>query len=379
MARGALVALAVLALAGLLGRGGVRSGHRAARPGDRQRQGDQRALLGRLRRLRGRLRARSRPRSSSSSSASAAGPGRRSTRGAPDPRQHAARDHLDAHPRARPGRHRGLHLRADPRRRGAPGRRRRGRVRVEAHQFYWQYEYPNGAISLDTLRLPVDTPVALEITAPRRRPQLVGAGADRQAGRASRAEVNDLSFKPQSEGTFEGPVRRVLRRSSTPSCTRRRGRRAGRVRPVGPQRARAGGIRRNSAGRRGTPSCAKCHGFDGEGDIGPPIAGNGTLRTGGRSRDLSVRGSEHATSIEATCLPSGKGWSPPASTRSSRTSSSNRLLRGKRDRRVAVRAEPTRADLEGRPGRQLADDRRPQADRHPLHRHRVRLLLRRPA
>ena len=38
------------------------------------------------------------------------------------------------------------------------------RIRVEAHQFYWQYVYPNGAISLDELRLPVGRTVALELT-----------------------------------------------------------------------------------------------------------------------------------------------------------------------------------------------------------------------
>ncbi len=33
-------------------------------------------------------------------------------------------------------------------------------VRVVGHQFYWEYLYPNGAISIDTLTLPVDEPVA---------------------------------------------------------------------------------------------------------------------------------------------------------------------------------------------------------------------------
>lgn len=40
------------------------------------------------------------------------------------------------------------------------------RVRVEGRQFYWLYEYENGAVAVDTLRLPVDTPVHLEVSAP---------------------------------------------------------------------------------------------------------------------------------------------------------------------------------------------------------------------
>jgi cytochrome c oxidase subunit II len=40
------------------------------------------------------------------------------------------------------------------------------KVRVEGRQFYWQYRYPNGVIAIDTLRAPADRLVELEITAP---------------------------------------------------------------------------------------------------------------------------------------------------------------------------------------------------------------------
>jgi cytochrome c oxidase subunit II len=39
-------------------------------------------------------------------------------------------------------------------------------IRVEGRQFYWQYRYPNGVIAIDTLRAPADRLVELEITAP---------------------------------------------------------------------------------------------------------------------------------------------------------------------------------------------------------------------
>jgi heme/copper-type cytochrome/quinol oxidase subunit 2 len=36
-------------------------------------------------------------------------------------------------------------------------------IRVDAHQFYWQYTYPNGAVSIDQLHAPVNTVVRLDI------------------------------------------------------------------------------------------------------------------------------------------------------------------------------------------------------------------------
>ena len=40
------------------------------------------------------------------------------------------------------------------------------KIRVEGRQFYWQYRYPNGVIAIDTLRAPADRLVELELTAP---------------------------------------------------------------------------------------------------------------------------------------------------------------------------------------------------------------------
>ena len=39
-------------------------------------------------------------------------------------------------------------------------------VVVEGRQFYWQYRYPNGVIAIDTLRAPADRLVELKVTAP---------------------------------------------------------------------------------------------------------------------------------------------------------------------------------------------------------------------
>jgi cytochrome c oxidase subunit II len=39
-------------------------------------------------------------------------------------------------------------------------------VKVESRQFYWRFVYENGAVSFDTLKLPVDRKVRLDITSP---------------------------------------------------------------------------------------------------------------------------------------------------------------------------------------------------------------------
>jgi cytochrome c oxidase subunit II len=40
------------------------------------------------------------------------------------------------------------------------------RVRIEGRQFYWQYEYANGVVAVERLRLPVDRTVELAMIAP---------------------------------------------------------------------------------------------------------------------------------------------------------------------------------------------------------------------
>jgi cytochrome c oxidase subunit 2 len=148
------------------------------------------------------------------------------------------------------------------------------RIRVEAHQFYWQYVYPNGAISLDELRVPVGRTVALELITHDVNhswwvPALTGK-LDAIAGR-----TNVLHFKPKRTGTWEGQCAEfcgiqhavmytsvtVMEQAAYDSWVE--------------QQAQ---IPDEDLGRGEWEAvCAKCHGFEGEGDIGPAIAGNGTL------------------------------------------------------------------------------------------------------
>jgi cytochrome c oxidase subunit II len=178
-------------------------------------------------------------------------------------------------------------------------------VRVESHQFYWQYEYPNGAISLDTLRLPVGRPVRLELITWDVNhswwvPALTGK-LDAIAGRK-----NVLSFTPKRTGSFEGECAELCGVQHAIMYTRvdvleqaefdRWLEQAAEPQPVELGRA------------EWEAACAKCHGLDGEGDVGPAIAGNGTLRSRqGLIRLLSE--GQDTPDVDGYMPPVGLGWS----------------------------------------------------------------------
>ena len=78
-------------------------------------------------------------------------------------------------------------------------------VKVTGRQFYWQFEYPNGAVSIDHLRAPVGVPVRLDVTSPDTDvihswwiPAL-GGKIDAIPGR-----VNETWFKASKTGTYTG-------------------------------------------------------------------------------------------------------------------------------------------------------------------------------
>jgi cytochrome c oxidase subunit 2 len=180
------------------------------------------------------------------------------------------------------------------------------RIRVEAHQFYWQYEYENGAISLDTLRIPVDRPVVLELTALDVDhswwvPELTGK-KDAIPGR-----TNELSFTVDEEGTYEGYC--------AEHCGVQHSVMATTVEVVGQSdfdrwvESKAVTQPSEELGRETwEAACAKCHGLEGEGDVGPPIAGNGTLLNRRALRDLVVLEGQNTPNIDGYMPPVGRGW-----------------------------------------------------------------------
>ena len=141
-------------------------------------------------------------------------------------------------------------------------------IRIQGHQFYWEFIYPNGAISVDTLRVPYNRKVELEISSPDVAhswwvPEL-GGKLDAIPGR-----LNHMSFRATKLGTFRGQCAefcgiqhaamlayvKVLPADEYDAWVQRR-----KTQPTEVGRETFVG------------SCAKCHGLSGQGDIGPPIA-----------------------------------------------------------------------------------------------------------
>jgi len=152
--------------------------------------------------------------------------------------------------------------------RNAPAGTPRDSIQIVAHQFYWEFVYPNGAVSVDTLRVPYNREVKLEISSADVAhswwvPSL-GGKMDAIPGR-----VNHLSFRAQKLGAFPGRCAEfcgiqhthmlasveVLPPGEYDQWTRQR-----LVEPQALARETFDGV------------CAKCHGLAGQGDIGPPIA-----------------------------------------------------------------------------------------------------------
>ena len=181
------------------------------------------------------------------------------------------------------------------------------RISVEAHQFYWQYVYPNGAVSFDELRLPVGRTVALELTTHDVNhswwvPPLTGK-MDAIAGR-----TNVLRFEPKRTGTWEGQCAEFCGIQHAVMYTR--------VTVVGRDAfdawvAQQAALSDEELGHQEWGAvCAKCHGFEGGGDIGPPIAGNGTLTN--RQGLIRLLSSGQDTPQFESYMPAvGLGWTGP--------------------------------------------------------------------
>ena len=141
-------------------------------------------------------------------------------------------------------------------------------VRVEGHQFYWEFVYPNGAISIDTLRLPYNRDVRLQIVSDDVNhswwvPALNGKRD------AIPGKVNYLSFLPDKLGTFTGQCAEF--------CGIQHAAMIAHVKVVPQAQYDAFVSQRQSSllalGKETFDGvCAKCHGLAGQGDIGPSIA-----------------------------------------------------------------------------------------------------------
>jgi cytochrome c oxidase subunit 2 len=152
-------------------------------------------------------------------------------------------------------------------------------IRVVARQFYWQYEYPNGVVAIDTMHAPAGVPVRLEVVAPEDDvihswwvPAL-GGKIDAIPG-----IVNKTWFRARNPGVYSGQCAEL--------CGLEHARMLATV-VVTPQEdfdawlAQRRTLQSAGNGPLGEEEwagvCAKCHGLAGEGGIGKPLAGSAVV------------------------------------------------------------------------------------------------------
>jgi cytochrome c oxidase subunit 2 len=187
-----------------------------------------------------------------------------------------------------------------------PGSENALRIKVEAHQFYWQYEYPNGAVSLDTLYVPVDRTTSLRLESADVIhswwvPELTGK-LD-----AIPARTNFLNFRPLQVGTYEGKcaehcgIQHAVMRTTVRVVSQEEfDRWLVENSPVNADPVALGREEWEAA-------CAKCHLSDGSGLVGPAIQGNGTMLQPDSLRNLLLTGQD-TPQLESYMPAVGTGW-----------------------------------------------------------------------
>jgi cytochrome c oxidase subunit 2 len=178
-------------------------------------------------------------------------------------------------------------------------------IRVDGHQFYWQFTYPGGAISIGELHVPAHRVVTVDIHSADVAhswwiPQL-GGKFDAIPG-----ITNHTWFQAERPGTYDGQcgeycgvyhaemAARVVA-GSVSDYTRYV---ASLRRPLVLGAQQWGGV------------CAKCHGITGKGGYGPNIQSNTLLIQRAGLTRLLMEGQNSIKPISSYMPPVGRGWTP---------------------------------------------------------------------
>jgi cytochrome c oxidase subunit 2 len=145
-------------------------------------------------------------------------------------------------------------------------------IRVEGHQFYWRFVYPDGTTAIDDLTVPVGRVVTLAITTPDVAHSwwipALGGKTDAIPGR-----TNHTWFMARRAGVFRGQCAEL--------CGIQHAVMLASVHAV-PAAEYARWLAKQHSGQAGLGEqefagvCAKCHGLAGQGYIGPKLQGSGT-------------------------------------------------------------------------------------------------------
>jgi len=179
----------------------------------------------------------------------------------------------------------------------------REEIAVQGRQFYWQFEYPNGGVSIDTLTIPVQRVSNMSVTAPGWDvihswwiPNL-GGKVDAIPGK-----INHTWFKPEREGVFQGQCAEF--------CGIQHAAMFAWVDVVSDSEYRAFLDERRRLLEEGSPQlgkeifdgvCMKCHRMQGPKLIGPDLGGNPVLKDKNALRAVVDNGRGKMPSV-------GKDW-----------------------------------------------------------------------
>ena len=144
---------------------------------------------------------------------------------------------------------------------------------IDGHQFYWEFVYPNGAVSVDHLRLPLDRTTRLKVvSADVAHSWWVPALAGKLD--AIPGKTNYVNWRPTKLGTFPGQCAELCGLQHANMLAKAE------VMPPAEYDAWVRG-RLNDRAALGKETfvgvCAKCHGLAGQGAVGPNIATNPLL------------------------------------------------------------------------------------------------------
>jgi cytochrome c oxidase subunit II len=175
-------------------------------------------------------------------------------------------------------------------------------INVVAHEFYWQFTYPNGAVSIDELRVPADRTVKVNI---------------------SSEDVDHSWWIPQLGGKFDAipghPTHTWFKANEVGTYVGKCGEFCGVFHAAMVARVRAtskaeydtwvGQTAASDLGRsEWTGVCAKCHGLQGQGGYGPAIASNQLLVQPAGLRSLLLNGQNRTAPIANYMPPVALGW-----------------------------------------------------------------------
>ncbi len=173
-------------------------------------------------------------------------------------------------------------------------------ITVEGHQYYWQFDYPNGARSIGTLHVPVGEVVNLRVVSS----DVIHSWWIPELGgkiQAIPGRVNHTWFRADAPGAYQGQCAELCGVfHSLMLATVVAGSRAGydsyisKIAPATIGRQEWQGV------------CATCHGPQGQGGYGPAIAASTLLTSVSSLRGILRKGVD--TPKPGAMPPVGKTW-----------------------------------------------------------------------